>query len=75
MEAGLSLASGAFDAGGNILYLYASHFARLDIVAVLSSLYPAWTVLLSNVIQKEAVTRTQWIGVWVCIAAITLISS
>jgi drug/metabolite transporter (DMT)-like permease len=72
--AGLPLVAGAFDAGGNILYLFASHFARLDIVAVLSSLYPAWTVLLSYSIHKEHVTPTQWFGVWVCIAAIILIS-
>jgi len=66
--------SGFLDAGGNMLYLAAIQYARLDIVAALSSLYPAITVLLSSVILKEEVSPKQWVGVMACIAAILLVT-
>ncbi len=69
-----ALASGVLDAGGNIFYLLATQYSRLDIAAVLSSLYPAVTVLLSSIILKEKVSPKQWIGVGICIAAIILIT-
>ena len=68
------LFSGMLDAFGNIFYLVANQFTRLDIVAVLSSFYPAITVLLSFLILKDKILRTQWIGVFVCVSAIILIS-
>lgn len=41
--------SGVLDAGGNALYLIARHLTRPDIAAVLSSLYPVSTIVLSNI--------------------------
>jgi len=70
----ITLVSGVLDAGGNVFYLIANQFTRLDIVAVLSSFYPAITVLLSYFILKDKILRTQWIGVIVCVSAIILIS-
>jgi drug/metabolite transporter (DMT)-like permease len=66
--------SGFLDAGGNLFYLLAVQLTRLDVVAVLSSLYPAATVLLSGIIFKEKVSVLQWIGIAVCIAAIVMIT-
>jgi drug/metabolite transporter (DMT)-like permease len=69
-----ALFSGIIDAGGNVFYLAATQFARLDVVAVLASLYPAVTVLWSYFIFKEMILRKQWIGIIACVLAIILIS-
>jgi uncharacterized membrane protein len=65
--------SGVIDSLANALYLVSTHFTRLDVAAVLSSLYPAVTVFLSLIFLKEHVSRVQWAGVALCLAAIALI--
>ena len=70
-----ALLSGLLDAGGNILYLFATQNTRLDIAALLSSLYPAATVLLSSLLLKEKISPEQWFGVGACVVAIMLITT
>jgi drug/metabolite transporter (DMT)-like permease len=69
----LSILSGCFDAVGNALFLIAKQFTRTDVAVVLSSLYPASTVLLARFILKEHISRQQWLGLLVCMVAIALI--
>jgi drug/metabolite transporter (DMT)-like permease len=54
--------------------MLAKQFTRIDVAVVLSSLYPAITVVLSRIFLKEKISRYQWLGVGLCFAAVVLIS-
>lgn len=71
----IALAAGLLDTGGNVLYLLARQHVRLDVAAVLSSLYPVATVSLAWVVGHERITRTQWAGAAACVIAVLLITA
>ena len=57
-----------------LLFLLATGHGELTIVAVVTALYPAFTVLLARLLLAEHWTRTQAIGLAVAAAAIVLVS-
>ncbi|NIQ39718.1 MAG: EamA family transporter [Proteobacteria bacterium] len=70
----IALLAGLLETGGSIFYLWATQFTRLDVAAVLSSMYPAATIFLAGLIVKETVSPTQWAGVALCLVAVALIA-
>ena len=66
---------GAFDVGANVTFAYASRHGLLSVVSVLSSLYPAVTVLLARLVHTERLGRAQLAGVVAALGGVVLIAS
>ena len=65
---------GIFDIAGNIFYILSSQMGRMDIAAVVGSLYPGVTVALAWFVLKEKISRWQGVGIILALTAIVLIS-
>ena len=66
------LLNATLDLTGNLFYILASKTGRLDIAAILSSLYPGATVILAWVILRERIKLPQWMGILAALLAIVL---
>jgi uncharacterized membrane protein len=66
--------TGCIDSLGTILFVHASQTGRLDEAVVISSLYPAVTVLLARVFLKEHFTRWRFVGLLAALAAVPMIA-
>ncbi|MGH2485502.1 MAG: EamA family transporter [Ktedonobacterales bacterium] len=74
---GLLLFAGAnavLDTGANIAYNLGIAGALTSVVAVLSSLFSAVTVLLASVFLRDRLSRWQWVGVVAILAGVALVS-
>jgi drug/metabolite transporter (DMT)-like permease len=70
----LVLFSGVLDVGGTGFFILAAQSGRLDVAAVVSSLFPATTILLARFFLGERLSRRQQLGVWAAIVALLLIA-
>jgi drug/metabolite transporter (DMT)-like permease len=59
-----------FEISGTICYVLSGQTGRMDVAAVLSSLYPGMTVFLSFLLFREKIMKTQAAGVLVALVAI-----
>jgi len=65
---------GVFDGTGVVLYLYATHVGLLSVTALLTSFYPAFTVLCARLFTHERMTPAQLFGAALAIVAIAMIA-
>jgi uncharacterized membrane protein len=68
------IAAGALDTIGNLFYLRATQVGRLDVAALVCSLYPAGTILLAALVLRERPSRRQLAGIALALAAVVLLS-
>lgn len=69
-----ALMTALLDTSGNLLFIAATRAGRLDVAAVLASLYPATTILLAAWMLSERPTRRQGLGMAVAAAAVVMIT-
>ncbi len=70
----LAILASTCDTTGNFLFVAATRVGRLDIAAVLASLYPASTILLAAWLLKERTSARQAVGMTAALVAVALIS-
>jgi drug/metabolite transporter (DMT)-like permease len=70
----LILLNAALDVGGNLFFVLATRLGRMDVAAVLSSLYPGMTVFLAWLVLKERMTARQGLGILAALGAIVLMT-
>jgi drug/metabolite transporter (DMT)-like permease len=72
--AAMAAVAGSFDITGSALFIFASQHGRLDEAVVISSLYPAVTVILARLVLKEHFSRWRFIGLLAALAAVPMIA-
>ena len=73
-DATVAIFAGCLDVTGTALFIRAGQTGRLDSVVVLSSLYPALTVLLARFFLKEQFSGWKTAGIIAAVAAVPLIA-
>lgn len=71
----VAVVAGILDVGANCLYLLAAQAGKLSIAGLLSSLYPASTVLLARVVYRERLRGVQRLGLVLAVAGVALVTA
>lgn len=70
----ISAAAGVLDSVANLLFLLAVRSGDLTVVAVITALYPAGTVLLARGVLAERIHRGQLVGLGTAAVAVSLLA-
>ncbi|XVQ82586.1 EamA family transporter [Microbispora siamensis] len=70
----LCAAAGMLDSLANLAFLLAARSGDLAVVAVITALYPAGTVLLARVVLAERIHRSQLTGLGAAAVAVSLLA-
>jgi drug/metabolite transporter (DMT)-like permease len=70
----IAAAAGTLDSLANVLYMFATRAGMLSLAAVLTSMYPAITVLLARVVYSERLRSIQRLGVVLALAGVALVT-
>lgn len=73
--AAIVFVGGLLDMSANVLYVFAAYAGYLSIAAVLTSLYPASTVILARLVLRERLGRAQQLGLVFALAGVALIAA
>ena len=71
---GIAIVAGILDIAGSVVFVRASQIGRLDAAVVLSSLYPAVTVILARIFLHEHFSRARTLGMLAALAAVPMIA-
>lgn len=74
-RAALGMLAGVLDIVASASFIYANQRGRLDEAVVITSLYPAVTVLLARFVLKEHFSRWKVVGLLAALAAVPLIAT
>ncbi|MCE4941535.1 EamA family transporter [Streptomyces albulus] len=70
----VSATAGVLDSLANLLFLLAARSGDLTVVAVITALYPAGTVLLARGVLAERIHRSQLVGLGTAAVAVSLLA-
>ncbi|MGW3985159.1 EamA family transporter [Streptomyces mirabilis] len=70
----MSTAAGVLDSMANLLFLLAARSGDLTVIAVITALYPAGTVLLARSVLAERIRRGQLVGLGTAAVAVSLLA-
>ena len=71
----LSVLTGVIGATGTTMFFLSTHHGLLAVTAVITSLYPALTILLARVVSGERLTALRIIGLSLAAASVALIAA
>ena len=70
----IAVVAGILDITGSVVFIRAAQIGRMDDAVVLSSLYPAVTVLLARIFLHEHFSRFRTVGMIAALIAVPMIA-
>lgn len=69
-----SLCTGIAGTSGLLFFLHAIQSGKLAVISTLTAVYPIVTILLATVFLKEKINAVQWLGVFLALVSVVLIT-